>query len=113
MTQNAAPRASSWRMFSLYWHITGRDFRDYHLLVDEHAGQVIEMTDNEMTDNIAERARKIGGSTLHSIGDIARHQRLEENDDKNVAPLKILSELREIDQTERRTWFLTEIVGES
>src|ERR1700693_3570507 len=73
-------------VFALYlktknflWHMTGRHFRDYHLLLDERAGQIFDMS-----DDIAERARKIGASTLHSIGDIARHQRLKDNDDKSV-----------------------------
>ena len=80
-------------VFSLYlktknfhWHMTGRHFRDYHLLLDEHADQIFAMT-----DDIAERARKIGGATLQSIGDIARHQRLKDNDDENVAPHNMLS----------------------
>ena len=75
---------------NFHWHMTGRHFRDYHLLLDERAGQIFDMS-----DDIAERARKIGASTLHSIGDIARHQRLKDNDDKSVAPLKMLWELRE------------------
>ena len=132
-------------VFSLYlktknfhWHMTGRHFRDYHLLLDEHADQIFAIT-----DEIAERSRKIGGSTLRSISDISRHQRLKDNDQENVAPEKMLSELRDdnsqltnflrqaheicgrhgdvattslievwIDQAERRTWFLTEIVSE-
>ena len=96
-----------------------------------------------MTDDIAERGRKIGGSTLRSIGDIARHQRLKDNDDETIAPQQMLLELHGdnlqfvrflratheicgrhndvastslietwIDQTERRTWFLAEIVSE-
>jgi starvation-inducible DNA-binding protein len=116
--------------------MTGRHFRDYHLLLDEHAGQLFAMT-----DDIAERARKIGGTTLRSIGDISRHQRLTDNDDEGVAPLGMLAELSAdnqaltrylrsshdlcenyndvataglievwIDQTERRTWFLSEVV---
>src|SRR4030095_14545357 len=70
-------------VFSLYlktknfhWHMTGRSFRDYHLLLDEHADQIFAMT-----DDIAERARKIGGTTLRSIGDVSRHQRLKDNDE--------------------------------
>src|SRR5229473_7698180 len=59
---------------SFHWHMSGRHFRDYHLLLDEQAGQLFAMT-----DDIAERARKIGGTTLRSIGDIARHQRLKDN----------------------------------
>jgi len=132
-------------VFSLYlktknfhWHMTGRHFRDYHLLLDEHAEQIFAMT-----DDIAERARKIGGTTLRSIGDVSRHQRLKDNDAESVAPGKMISELRDdnaqltrylraahevcekykdvattslievwIDQTERRTWFLAEILNE-
>jgi starvation-inducible DNA-binding protein len=66
---------------NFHWHMSGRHFRDYHLLLDEHADQVFAMT-----DDIAERARKIGGTTLRSIGDIARHQRLQDNDRELVAP---------------------------
>ena len=133
-------------VFSLYlktknfhWHMTGRHFRDYHLLLDEQAEQIFAMT-----DAIAERARKIGGTTLHSIGDIARHQRLEDNDDERVPAERMLAELRDdnrqltrflrtahkmcdehddvattslievwIDETERRAWFLSEVTSES
>ena len=59
---------------NFHWHMSGRHFRDYHLLLDEQADQIFAMT-----DDIAERARKIGGTTLHSIGDISRHQRLNDN----------------------------------
>ena len=121
---------------NFHWHISGRHFRDYHLLLDEHAEQIFAMT-----DDIAERARKIGGSTLRSIGDISRHQRLKDNNEEFVSPEDMLTELRAynqqltrflrsahdicnghgdvattslietwIDQTERRTWFLSEIV---
>ena len=116
----------------------GTHFRDYHLLLDEHAAQVFAMT-----DDIAERARKIGGTTIHSIGDVARLQRLKDNNDEFVAPRNMLVELCSdnqqltrslrsmhdvcerhsdvataslietwIDETERRTWFLSEIVRE-
>jgi len=133
-------------VFSLYlktknfhWHITGRHFRDYHLLLDEHAAQIFAMT-----DDIAERTRKIGASTLRSIGDIARNQRLADNNSETVTPREMLRELRDdnvrltsylrsahevcanhndaattsvietwIDETERRTWFLSEVVSES
>ena len=60
---------------NFHWHISGRHFRDYHLLLDEQAEQIFAMT-----DAIAERARKLGGTTLRSVGDIARHQRLRDND---------------------------------
>lgn len=123
---------------NFHWHMSGPSFRDYHLLLDEHAGQIFAMT-----DDIAERARKIGGTTLHSIGDVAKHQRLNDNNQGSVAPEKMLSELCSdnrdlaaylrathelcekhgdvattsmienwIDETERRAWFLAEIVGE-
>jgi starvation-inducible DNA-binding protein len=123
---------------NFHWHIRGSHFRDYHLLLDEQAGQIFAMT-----DDIAERARKIGGSTLHSIGDISRHQRLKDNDAEAVAPSQMLTELRAdnleltrylrathevcdrhndvasaslietwIDQTERRTWFLSETLSD-
>jgi starvation-inducible DNA-binding protein len=121
---------------NFHWHMSGHHFRDYHLLLDEHGDQLFEMT-----DDIAERARKIGGTTLRSIGDIAKHQRLKDNDAAFVGPLDMLAELRDdnqqltrslratheicdkyndvataslienwIDQTERRTWFLSETV---
>jgi starvation-inducible DNA-binding protein len=121
---------------NFHWHMTGQHFRDYHLLLDEHSEQIFAMT-----DDIAERARKIGGTTLRSIGDISRHQRLKDNDQENVSPKDMLTELSAdnqaltryfrathetcekyndvataslievwIDQTERRTWFLAEIV---
>ena len=120
---------------SFHWHMSGRHFRDYHLLLDEHSEQVFAMT-----DDIAERARKIGGATLRSISDISRHQRLKDNNEDVVSPEEMLAELRAdnldlthflrgahevcgkhadvataslienwIDQTERRTWFLSEI----
>ena len=121
---------------NFHWHVTGRHFRDFHLLLDEQASQVFAMT-----DEIAERARKIGGATLRSIGEIARHQRLADNDSESVSPESMIAELRDdnaqlahylraaheisgknrdvattslietwIDQTERRIWFLSEIV---
>ena len=121
---------------NFHWHMTGRSFRDYHLLLDEQAAQLFAMT-----DDIAERARKIGGSTLHSIGDITQHQRLKDNNAELVTPKNMLAELwmdnqhlarslrhtheicsqqsdyastslmeNWIDETERRAWFLSEIV---
>ena len=120
---------------NFHWHMSGRHFRDYHLLLDEHADQIFAMT-----DDIAERARKLGGSTIRSIGDIAAHQRLRDNNEEFVSPKDMIAELRAdnrqvtlflrsahrvcdegndvataslienwIDQTERRTWFLLEI----
>jgi starvation-inducible DNA-binding protein len=122
---------------NFHWHMSGAHFRDYHLLLDEHSDQIFAMT-----DDIAERARKMGGTTLHSIGDISRHQRLKDNDEEFVEPEEMLAELSRdnqmftqslrathdvcdehrdvataslienwIDETERRTWFLSEIVG--
>src|ERR1700741_4198142 len=118
---------------NFHWHMTGRHFRDYHLLLDEHSEQIFAMT-----DDIAERTRKIGGTTLRSISDVSRHQRLEDNNEESVAPHKMLAEVNAdnqaltryfrsahetcdkyndvataslievwIDQTERRTWFLS------
>ena len=66
---------------NFHWHMTGRHFRDYHLLLDEQATQVFAMT-----DEIAERARKLGGTTIRSISDISRHQRLTDNNAEFVAP---------------------------
>jgi starvation-inducible DNA-binding protein len=119
---------------NFHWHMSGPHFRDYHLLLDEHADQIYAMT-----DPIAERIRKLGGTTLRSIGHIARTQRLLDNDAPYVDPLDMLAELCEdnktlvthlrevhgmieehgdiattslievwIDETERRTWFLFE-----
>jgi len=123
---------------NFHWHMSGKHFRDYHLLLDEHATQIFAMT-----DEIAERARKLGGTTIHSIRDIAEHQRLKDNNAEFVPPQDMLAELRDdnrqlarelrsthklcddhddvataslienwIDETERRTWFLSEIVAE-
>jgi starvation-inducible DNA-binding protein len=122
---------------NFHWHISGPHFRDYHLLLDEQASQIFDMT-----DEIAERTRKIGGTTLRSIGDIARHQRLKDSDEPDVAASAMLTILREdnveltaylrathalcaehndvattslieswIDQAERRTWFLVETLS--
>jgi starvation-inducible DNA-binding protein len=119
---------------NFHWHMSGPHFRDYHLLLDEHADQLFAMT-----DPIAERVRKIGGLTLKSIGNIAQLQRVSDNDADFVEPSDMLAELREdnkslaerlreahnvceehrdlataslievwIDETERRTWFLFE-----
>jgi starvation-inducible DNA-binding protein len=120
---------------NFHWHMSGPHFRDYHLLLDEHADQIFAMT-----DDLAERVRKIGGTTLRSIGHIGRLQRVLDNDAEYVTPLDMLAELRDdnkqmaaamreahgvceengdvasaslvevwIDQTERRTWFLFEM----
>lgn len=119
---------------SFHWHMSGPHFRDYHLLLDEQAGQIFAMT-----DPIAERCRKLGGRTLRSIGDIARRQRIADSDAAFVEAQDMLAELlgdnrqlaaamREthglcdvhgdvatasllevwIDETERRAWFLLE-----
>jgi starvation-inducible DNA-binding protein len=75
---------------NFHWHMSGPHFRDYHLLLDEQADQIYAMA-----DPIAERVRKLGGSTLRSIGHIARTQRLSDNDAEYVEPLDMLAELRE------------------
>jgi len=84
-------------MFALYvktknfhWHVSGSHFRDYHLLLDEQAEQIFATT-----DDIAERVRKIGGTTLRSIGHIGRLQRVLDNDADFVTPLDMLAELRD------------------
>jgi starvation-inducible DNA-binding protein len=79
---------------NFHWHMSGPHFRDYHLLLDEQADQLYAMT-----DPIAERIRKTGGSTLRSIGHIARIQRIKDNDAEYVDPLDMLSELREDNKT--------------
>src|SRR6266849_2397206 len=84
---------------NFHWHMSGPHFRDYHLLLDDQAAQIYEMT-----DDIAERARKLGATTLHSIGDIARHQRLDDNDADRVAPADMLAELA--DDNRQLTRFL-------
>jgi starvation-inducible DNA-binding protein len=120
---------------NFHWHISGRHFRDYHLLIDEQATQIFAIT-----DTIAERARKIGGTTIRSISDIARNQRLKDNNKEDVSPQEMISELCDdnqqltrslraahevcdrhndvataslievwIDESEKRTWFLAEI----
>lgn len=120
---------------NFHWHMTGRHFRDYHLLLDQQAQEIFAMT-----DDIAERVRKIGGTSIHSIEDIVKNQRLKDNSKGFVAPLEMLAELcadnqylvqfmrsahevsdrhndvataglleNWIDQAEGRTWFLFEI----
>jgi len=73
---------------NFHWHMSGSHFRDYHLLLDEQADQLFAIT-----DVIAERARKLGGTTLHSISDISRHQRLTDNNEDEPGPDAMLSEL--------------------
>jgi starvation-inducible DNA-binding protein len=78
---------------NFHWHVSGPHFRDYHLMFDEHADQIFATT-----DEIAERVRKVGGLTLHSIGEIARMQRIPDNDADYVDPLDMLAELRSDNQ---------------
>src|SRR5271169_6302361 len=73
---------------NFHWHMSGAHFRDYHLLLDEHGDQIFAMT-----DPIAERARKIGGTSIHSIGEIAGYQRLKDNSREFVTPKDMLEEL--------------------
>jgi starvation-inducible DNA-binding protein len=75
---------------NFHWHVSGPHFRDYHLLLDEQGEQIFAMT-----DDIAERVRKIGGTTLRSIGHIARLQRILDNDADYVTPGDMLAELRD------------------
>jgi starvation-inducible DNA-binding protein len=78
---------------NFHWHMSGPHFRDYHLLLDEQSDQIFAMT-----DPIAERVRKIGGTTLRSIGHIARQQRILDNNADYVGPTDILAELRDDNQ---------------
>ena len=96
----AALRALLADVFALYlktknfhWHKSGSHFRDYHLLLDEQSDQIFAMT-----DGIAERARKIGGTTIRSIGHIGREQRILDNDANYVEPQDMLAELRSDNQ---------------
>jgi starvation-inducible DNA-binding protein len=98
-------------MFALYvktknfhWHISGPHFRDYHLLLDDQGEQIFVTT-----DAIAERARKIGGTTLRSIGQIGRLQRVLDNDAEFVTPLDMLAELR--DDNKQLTAHMRELHG--
>jgi starvation-inducible DNA-binding protein len=75
---------------NFHWHMSGPHFRDYHLLLDEQGTQIFNMT-----DDIAERARKVGGITLHSIGQISKLQRILDNDADYVTPDDMLAELRD------------------
>jgi starvation-inducible DNA-binding protein len=79
---------------NFHWHMSGPHFRDYHLLLDEQADQLYAMT-----DPLAERIRKVGGSTLRSIGHISRVQRILDNDATYVEPLDMLAELRDDSKT--------------
>lgn len=124
---------------NFHWHVSGSHFHDYHLMLDEQGDQLFAMT-----DDIAERARKLGARTIHSIGDIAKSQRLRDNDEEQVAAQAMLRELHGdnqrlaefmrsthvvcnehgevatasllenwIDQTERRSWFLSATLKDS
>jgi len=119
---------------NFHWHVSGRHFHDYHLMLDEQSDAIFATT-----DQLAERVRKLGGSTLKSIGQVARHQTIKDNDEDYVPPREMLRELMQdnkhmaaamrkahklcddhedagtaslleqfIDETERRTWFLFE-----
>ena len=79
---------------NFHWHVSGPHFRDYHLMFDEQAAAIFAST-----DELAERVRKIGGQTLRSIGDIGRHQTIEDNDETYVDPQDMLAELRADTQT--------------
>ena len=78
---------------NFHWHMSGPHFREYHLLLDEQAEELFGMT-----DEIAERARKLGGTTLRSISDIAGHQRLQDSDKPDLSAPAMLAELREDNQ---------------
>ena len=73
---------------NFHWHMKGPHFRDYHHLLDKQSSQIFEMT-----DDIAERAIKLGGTTLHSISEIAKHQTLKDNNEESVSPHEMLAEL--------------------
>ena len=121
---------------NFHWHMSGSHYREYHLLLDEHADQIFAMT-----DVLAERVRKVGGTTIRSIGHVAKLQEVSDDDREYVTPLDMLKELVEdnknfaarqraahevcdehkdiatasilevfVDETERRTWFLYETV---
>src|SRR6187399_229110 len=93
----AALRALLADVFALYlktknfhWHVSGRHFRDYHLMLDEQSDAIFATT-----DQLAERVRKLGGVTLRSIGDIAKHQTIQDNNEDYVPPREMLRELME------------------
>src|SRR5882762_6758298 len=75
---------------NFHWHMSGSHFRDYHLMLDDQSGQIFSMT-----DPIAERARKLGGTTVRSIGQISHLQRIVDNDAEYVKPLDMIAELRD------------------
>src|SRR5947209_4917796 len=82
---------------NFHWHMSGPHFRDYHLLLDEHGDQIFAMT-----DELAERVRKVGGVTLKSIGHVAKLQRIKDNDEEFVAAGDMLRELMEEDRKSTR-----------
>jgi starvation-inducible DNA-binding protein len=119
---------------NFHWHVSGRHFHDYHLMLDEQSEAIFATT-----DQLAERVRKLGGATLRSVGHIAKLQTIQDNNENYVPPREMLRELMEdnkhmaalmrkahrlcddhedsgtaglletfIDETERRTWFLFE-----
>jgi starvation-inducible DNA-binding protein len=79
---------------NFHWHMSGSHFRDYHLMLDDQSDQIFSMT-----DAIAERARKLGGTTVRSIGQISRFQRIADNDAEYVKPLDMIAELRDDNAT--------------
>jgi starvation-inducible DNA-binding protein len=79
---------------NFHWHMSGPHFRDYHLMLDEQSEQIFAIT-----DDVAERVRKVGGTTIRSIGHISRLQRISDNDADYVEPLDMLAELREDNQS--------------
>ena len=119
---------------NFHWHVSGRHFRDYHLMLDEQSDAIFATT-----DQLAERVRKLGGTTLRSIGDVSKHQTIKDNNEKYVPPREMLRELMDdnkavmahmreahriadehndigtasmlevfIDEAEKRNWFLFE-----
>lgn len=119
---------------NFHWHVSGRHFHDYHIMLDEQSDAIFATT-----DQLAERVRKLGGTTLRSIGQVSKLQTIKDNNDEYVPPREMLRELMEdnkhmaaamrkahklcdehedsgtaglletfIDETERRTWFLFE-----
>ena len=120
---------------NFHWHVSGRHFRDYHLMLDQQSDDIFATT-----DQLAERVRKLGGTTVRSIGQISKLQTIKDNNESYVPPREMLRELMEdnkhmaaamrkahklcdghedsgtaglletfIDETERRTWFLFEV----
>ena len=87
---------------NFHWHVSGPHFRDYHLMLDEHGDQIFATT-----DDIAERVRKIGGTTLRSIGHIGRLKHIEDNDADFVTPQDMLAELR--DDNRQLTTYMREV----